>query len=216
MAELNATAGSDQLPNNADERSYASLANTRSFRRRVGERRISAPIRVVRSFVAALFDAIAGPEPSTWGDASNSTLTMSSDEFVCYISTNRYRLKENLTDEIAKNMFAEADLLNDGKLDQDEAANTAASCGIESVYLRYWCTLLNLFVDPYVQARAMPMRITKRHPCADVCTLVFRLYNSDLCRWLALAGCRQTQRPPKRWSCSNQTWQQRRRTESNP
>ena len=148
---------------NSVERSHDSLANTRSFRRRIGEKRISAPIRVIRSFVAALFDAVVGPEPPSWGDAATTTLGMPIEDWMHFISTNRYRLKENLTDDIATVMWEEADLLRDGTLDQDEAVNTAASCGVESRYLRYWCTLLNLFTDPYIQARAMPLRITKRH-----------------------------------------------------
>eukprot|EP01052_Picozoa_sp_SAG31_P057816 SAG31_NODE_17321_length_675_cov_1.064236_1_plen_122_part_01 len=120
--------GTQSNDENEVERSHATLSDTRSFRRRIGERRISAPIRVIRAFIKALFDAVVGPEQRSWGGVSTTTLAIPLEDWVHFITTNRYRLKENLTDSIAKEMFAEADLTRDGMLDQDEAVNTAASC----------------------------------------------------------------------------------------
>eukprot|EP01048_Picozoa_sp_COSAG05_P006103 COSAG05_NODE_381_length_10519_cov_17.942131_3_plen_623_part_00 len=137
------------------------LSNTRSFRRRIGERRINAPIRVVRAFVSALFDSITGPA-GTWG--GTGVVGITSEDLVAYVNKIRYRLTEPIPDDVAAQMFAEADLARDGLLDVDELTNTAASCGVESIYLPRWCALFNLRVDPHSSALAMPLHVTKRHP----------------------------------------------------
>ena len=143
-------------------RTRESLSNTRSFRRRIGERRISAPIRIVRSFVTALFNAIIGPGFDGWGGTGLAGITVG--ELVAYVGKMRYRLSENISDEVAAQMFDEADLAGDGSLDMDELTNTAASCGIESRHLSRWCAVFNLAVDPHIRPLAMPLRVTKRHP----------------------------------------------------
>jgi|EP01043_Picozoa_sp_COSAG02_P039900 hypothetical protein len=85
------------------------------------------------------------------------------EDFLRFVRKQRYRFEATITDEDAKAMFAEADLLQDGVLDRTELANTALSYGIESAHLVQWCTLFNLFVDPHASALAVPIRVTKRH-----------------------------------------------------
>eukprot|EP01048_Picozoa_sp_COSAG05_P002103 COSAG05_NODE_78_length_21399_cov_26.298216_17_plen_137_part_00 len=93
-------------------------------------------IRYRTAFVAALFDSIVGPV-STWGGVEVVGIT--SEDLVTYVKKIRYRLTEPIPDDVAAQMFAEAD----GLLDMDELTNTDTSCGVESVYLPRWCALFN-------------------------------------------------------------------------
>ena len=118
-------------------------------------------IRYRTAFVAALFDSIVG-SMSTWG--GGEVVGITSEDLVTYVKKIRYRLTEPIPDDVAAQMFAEADLARDGLLDMDELTNTATSCGVESVYLPRWCALFNLRVDPHSRALAMPIHVTRRHP----------------------------------------------------
>jgi hypothetical protein len=141
-------------------RTHEMLSTSRVYRRRVGERRITAPVRVVKAFVLALFKGIQTTEPLMWVEEDEG---VSVEDFLRFVTKQRYRFEAVITDEDAVAMFEEADLLQDGMLDRTELANTALSYGIESAHLVQWCTLFNLFVDPHDGALAMPVRVTKRH-----------------------------------------------------
>eukprot|EP01047_Picozoa_sp_COSAG01_P036254 COSAG01_NODE_2824_length_7006_cov_2.795714_9_plen_576_part_00 len=152
----------------------AALSNTRSFRRRIGERRISATIGTVRAFVRALFHAVTH-RVQPGGLVGGGTMLGSSrgmdatpgcllEEMIAFVEKVRYRLTSPISNEVAAEMFAEADLSRDGILDVDELTSTAASCGIESAHLPRWVALFNLHIDPHSALLAMPLRVTKRHP----------------------------------------------------
>eukprot|EP01044_Picomonas_judraskeda_P009400 COSAG03_NODE_1143_length_4734_cov_3.483711_1_plen_529_part_00 len=141
-------------------RTHEMLSSSRVHRRRVGERRITAPVRVIKAFVVALFKGIQSTGPLSWA-AEEEGVTV--EDLLRFVKKQRYRFEATITDEDAVAMFEEADLLQDNVLDRTELANTALSYGIESVHLVQWCTLFNLFVDPHVPALAVPVRVTKRH-----------------------------------------------------
>ena len=160
VAAAAALPGDETMPTG---RSFELLNSTRNFRRRVGERRITAPVKVIQAFVQALFRGIQGAGPAVWAPGEEDE-GLQVEDLLHFVGEQRYRLEATITDEHARQMFAEADLRRDGLLDKEELANTALSYGMESVHLPQWCALFNLFVDPHVRALAMPLRVTKRHP----------------------------------------------------
>ena len=100
------------------EQAGGSLPMMRSFRRRIGERRISAPIRVVRAFIRAFFDYAIGHSASgghdftlppsfpngfeaSLGPIPSSARTIDPATFVDFIGANRYRLAEQIDDDLA-------------------------------------------------------------------------------------------------------------------
>merc|ERR1711969_84988 len=112
-------------------RSFELLNSTRNFRRRVGERRITAPVKVIRAFVQALFRGIQGAGPAVWAPGEEDE-GLQVEDLLHFVGEQRYRLEATITDEHARQMFAEADLRRDGLLDKEELANTALSYGMES------------------------------------------------------------------------------------
>ena len=157
MRRRTADGGSDFAPLG---RTHEMLSTSRVYRRRVGERRITASVRVIKAYVVALFGGIQCEGGTMWAEEDEGVAV---DDFLRFVNKQRYRFEATITDEDAVAMFREADLLQDGLLDKTELANTALSYGIESAHLVQWCTLFNLFVDPHDGDMAMPVRVTKRH-----------------------------------------------------
>ena len=82
-------------------RSFELLNSTRNFRRRVGERRITAPVKVIQAFVQALFRGIQGAGPAVWAPGEEDE-GLQVEDLLHFVGEQRYRLEATITDEHAR------------------------------------------------------------------------------------------------------------------